>query len=320
MKKFALISMLIIVLQSGLHAGDDFKAQSRSQITEFLKHYQPSGPQNPLRTFDAWIEKIMRADDTQWVPLAKELLDNLKITKDVIISLKSQMYPNQEYATNRSSLLQSHIDFLINQHKQQFLALNKRFTVTKDTLEEANKELYNNIVSELVPPTEQYIKKHKDEAFKRNVDTIIKEIIKVPKAAIITEINFTLFQNALNTALTNLHKTQGYIDLLDAKGAAGLKEEFKKRPEDWQGTIAKKLGYRIDPTLTLLRTQHKQLQIIRDAYIAIIEKLLGRTLGDAQKTSIKHQKQMFEDLKEKRDIENSQLLKIKHSARESLGL
>ena len=79
MKKFALISMLIIVLQSGLHAGDDFKAQSRSQITEFLKHYQPSGPQNPLRTFDAWIEKIMRADDTQWVPLAKELLDNLKM-------------------------------------------------------------------------------------------------------------------------------------------------------------------------------------------------------------------------------------------------
>jgi hypothetical protein len=318
MQKIVLMSMLIIILQNGLHAGEDSNVKFRSQITEFLKSYQTIPSLNPLKTFDDWIAKIM-VDNAQWKSLAEQLLTTIQKTKSIIIGLKSETYPYHEYATYRSTVLQDHINFLMDQHNQQFLALNKRFSVTKATVEGADQDLYNKIISELVPPTEGYIKQHKHEFFKSNVDTIIKNILGVSAASNLTTIDFSLFEKAFDTALKNLQKTQEYIDLLNAKGSEGLKEEFKTKPKEFQGIIAKKLGYGVNPTLTYLRIQHNQLQIIRDAYISIIDQLLNRTLSRPEETAIKTRRETFEKLKEKRDIDKSKLLQLKQRARESLG-
>lgn len=316
MRKIVFQGLLFILLQSGLHAAEkrevaDTKPQFRKEITNFIKSYLPSLPMSPLTSFDPWIQKINSLSD--WRTPAAELLINLENTRRTILCLKAETSPEPEYDAYRIPLLQKHIDFLIEQHKQEFLVLNRRFSITnKGELADPDQKIYTKIVELLIPPTDEYLDRYKDEFFKKEVDFAIKTNLGLGETRDLTGIALDIFKTALQSAVGRLEKTQSYIDLLNAKESSGLKEEFKNKAESWQQFITRMLvGYNVNPTLRALRIEHHQLQIIRDSYIAIITALLTRELTADLKTSLKVTIERFQGIKEKRDTDQSRLLKYK---------
>lgn len=295
----------------------------KASITKLLDPYQSPMPAQvviSMESFDHWIIIITATPKPTWEQLARELLKKLNENRNQIVALEMlEKSDYSNYAEYRMSILKSQMASILNQRKQEFLALNKVFNIeNKNNLaSESEKNVYDAILAAFTPPDRNYIEANKNKLFKEHIQIYILtklglyELGGLPETDLpknIATISGARVLKAILRAIEALTEIQSNIELLNAQGSAGLKTEVKEK-------IKKESGYFFNPTdpafknlqkeLNLLRVQHDQLEIIRDYYIFIISKLLERKFSETEQTTLKTLKEQFEVLKKRRAQEVS---------------
>lgn len=324
MKKHILLLILSALFNVCLISTSVPPSAFKATITKLLEPYQvpmPAQAALATKTFDEWVKKITAPNKPTWEFLAKELLQTLTENRNQIVVIDHlEQVDYSDYAEYRFSILKHQMASLLNQRKQEFLALNQAFKIIdKNALKsETEKKLYDDILTALTPPDEKYIEDNQNKLFKEHIQGYIlttlnvQELAKTPETDLPKKIGLlepSKVLNAIHAAVTALTEVQRNIELLNAEGSAGLKRELKEKLTKESGWF----GYsktdpalkRIQKELNFLRVQHMQLQIIRDYYIFIISKLLDRKFSPAEETTLKTPKQQFELLKKRRAQEVS---------------